>query len=192
MEEFSSIFPYLGEDMVQQTLATFAQSMQKCFAPGTEGYISLAETSKKLQAKRERWPEKIFQLWKAREVPVFSSESITKINQAFIAWLENVNEQRRRVRESHKSDIGRLKKKLDDLSNKRDKCEETYKTVELSTRSEQSLLRRDDRDSHNRLNAVLQSAYDAYALRLLDSRTKNVLCAVSWKILKETSHRSDF
>jgi hypothetical protein len=121
MEEFSSVFPYLGEDMVQQTLATFAQSMQKCFAPGTEGYISLAETSKKLQAKRERWPEKIFQLWKAREVPVFSSESITKINQAFIAWLENVNEQRRRVRESLKSDIVRLKKKLDDLSNRRRK-----------------------------------------------------------------------
>ena len=113
MEEFSSIFPYLGEDMVQQTLATFAQNMQKCFVPGTEGYNSLAETTKKLQAKRERWPEKIFQLWKSREVPVFSSESITKINQAFIALLENVNEQRRRVRESLKSDIVRLKKKLD-------------------------------------------------------------------------------
>jgi hypothetical protein len=87
-------------------------------------------------------------LWKAREVPVFSSESITKINQAFIAWLENINDRRRRVRESHKSDIGRLKKKLDDISNKRDKCEETYKTAELSTRSEQSLLRNDDREKH--------------------------------------------
>ena len=118
--------------MVQQTLANFAQSMQKCFAPGTEGFISLAETTPKLKAKRERWPEKIFQLWKAREVPVFTSESITKINQAFIAWLENINEQRRRVRESLRSDIGRLKKKLDDISNKRDKCEETYKTAELS------------------------------------------------------------
>ena len=29
MEEFSSIFPYLGEDMVQQTLANFAQSMHQ-------------------------------------------------------------------------------------------------------------------------------------------------------------------
>ena len=163
MEEFSSVFPYLGEDMVQQTLATFAQSMQKCFAPGTEGYISLAETSKKLQAKRERWPEKIFQLWKAREVPVFSSESITKINQAFIAWLENVNEQRRRVRESLKSDIVRLKKKLDDLSNRREKSEEVYKTAELLNRSEQSLLRRDDHDGYNRLSALLQSAYESYA-----------------------------
>ena len=35
--------------MVQQTLATFAQNMQKCFAPGTEGYNSLADTTKKLQ-----------------------------------------------------------------------------------------------------------------------------------------------
>ena len=115
MEEFSSIFPYLGEDIVQQTLANFAQSMQKCFAPGTEGFNSLAETTQKLKAKREQWPEKIFQLWKAREVPVFTSESITKINQAFISQLENVNEQRRRVRESLRSDIGRLKKKLDDF-----------------------------------------------------------------------------
>ena len=62
MEEFSSIFPYLGEDMVQQTLANFAQSMQKCFAPGTEGFNSLAETTQKLKAKREQWPQKIFQL----------------------------------------------------------------------------------------------------------------------------------
>ena len=43
MEEFLSIFPYLREDMVQQMLAAFAQSMQKCFTPGSEGYNTLAE-----------------------------------------------------------------------------------------------------------------------------------------------------
>ena len=68
-----------------------------------------------------------------------------KINQAFIAWLENVNEKQRLVRESLKSDIVRLKKKLDDLSNRRETSEETYKTAELLNRSEQSLLRHDDR-----------------------------------------------
>ena len=102
--------------------------------------------------------------------------------------MENVNEQRCRVRESHKSDIGRLKTKLDDLSNKRDKCEETYKTAELSTRSEQSLLRNDDRENHTRLHSVLQSAYEAYAFRV--SRLTNQECIVHSELedIEETSH----
>jgi hypothetical protein len=166
MEEFASTFPYLGEDMLQQTLATFAQNMQKCFVPGTEGYNNLAETTKKLQAKRERWPEKIFQLWKSRDVPVFSPESITKINQAFIAWLENVNEQRRRVRESLKNDIVRLKKKIDDLSVRREKSEEIYNSAELLHRTEQSLLNRSDHSGFNRLQAILNSAYDSYVFSI--------------------------
>ena len=29
MEEYASTFTYLGEDMLQQTLATFAQNIQK-------------------------------------------------------------------------------------------------------------------------------------------------------------------
>ena len=77
--------------------------------------------------------------------------------------MENVNEQRRRVRESLRSDIGRLKKKLDDIGNKRDKCEEVYKTAELAYRSEVSLIRPNDRDAHDRLHAILTAAYESYA-----------------------------
>ena len=130
--------------------------------PGTEGFNSLAETTQKLKAKREQWPQKIFQLWKSREVPVFTAELITKINQAFISQLENVNEQRRRVRESLRSDIGRLKKKLDDIGNKRDKSEEVYKSTELTYHSELSLLRPNDRDANDRLHAILTAAYESY------------------------------
>ena len=162
MEEYASTFAYLGEDMLQQTLATFAQNMQKCFVPGTPGYDNLAETTKKLQTKRERWPEKIFQLWKSRDVPVFSPESITKINQAFIACLENINEQRRRVRESLKTDIVRLKKKMDDLGVRREKSAEIYNSAELTHRTEQSLLNRGDHAGFNRLQAIYNAAYDAY------------------------------
>ena len=148
--------------MVQQTLGTFAKSLQKCFPIGTEGYNSLAETVQKLKATRERWPDKIFQLWKTREVPVCSSEDITKNNQSFTARLENVNEQRRRLRTSQKDDIGRLKKRLDDLSSKRDKVDDIYEAAEVHARTQRSLLNPADHDGHTRCYAELSSAHETY------------------------------
>mgnify|MGYP001169797403 CR=1 FL=1 len=73
--------------MIHQYLVQLTTPMQRCFQPGSAQFNTLAEHTKKLSAKREKWPEKIFSSWKTREVPVYSPESITKINQARISQM---------------------------------------------------------------------------------------------------------
>ena len=60
MEENSSVFSYLGEDMIQQQLVEITNSIQQCFDPGSAQFNNLAKYTKKLVQKREKWPEKIF------------------------------------------------------------------------------------------------------------------------------------
>ena len=95
--EDSSVFSYLGEDIMQTHLATIANSLQKCFAPGTSPFNSLAQYTKKLQQKGERWPEKILSTWQNRSVPVFSLDSITKCNTARVSQIEAANERRKKL-----------------------------------------------------------------------------------------------
>jgi hypothetical protein len=64
MEENSSVFSYLGEDMMQQQLAEISNSLQQCFDPGSQQFQNLAKYTKKLARKREKWPEKIFATWR--------------------------------------------------------------------------------------------------------------------------------
>ena len=112
MEENSSVFSYLGEDMIQQQLVEITNSIQQCFDPGSAQFNNLAKYTKKLVQKREKWPEKIFLTWRNRKVPVYSPESITKCNQARVSQIEFANEQRKRLQTSYLSDINRCKKKL--------------------------------------------------------------------------------
>jgi hypothetical protein len=48
-------------------------------------------------------------LWQSRILPVFSTESITKLNQAHMLMVDEVNDSRKRQKESLRSDINRKK-----------------------------------------------------------------------------------
>jgi hypothetical protein len=163
MEENSSVFSYLGEDMMQQQLAEISNSLQQCFDPGSQQFQNLAKYTKKLARKREKWPEKIFATWRNRKVPVYSPESITKCNQARVSQIEFANEQRKRLQTSYLSDINRCKKKLDDVSKKRDTCEEKYNEQALSSQAQLQLLNPRDVIQRVKLSTFLRSAWDSYA-----------------------------
>ena len=51
-------------------------------------------------------------------MPVYSPESITKVNQARLSQMEYANEQRKRLQTAYQNDINRLKKKIDDIHKK--------------------------------------------------------------------------
>ena len=82
MEDHPPVFNYLGEEMMQQHLVDVTRSLQSCFEPGSDQYNKLARYTEKVVQKREKWPDKIFQCWQNRTVPVYSPETITKCNQA--------------------------------------------------------------------------------------------------------------
>ena len=115
MEDSTPVFNYLGEDMMQQRLVEITTKFQGCFPVGSDQFNNLAKYSKKLVQKLERWPEKIQTLWQNRVVPVYSTESITKCNQAHVSRVEFANEQRKRLQTQLLSDINRLKKKIEPM-----------------------------------------------------------------------------
>ena len=163
MEEHSSVFSYLGEDMIQQQLSTLSNSLQQCFDPGSQQFQTLAKYTTKIARKREKWPDKILETWRNRVVPVYSPESITKVNQARVSQIEFANEQRKRLQTSYQSDIARCKKKLDDVSKKRDTCEEKYNDQALNSQSQLSLLDPRDIAERIRISTFLRSNWDSYA-----------------------------
>ena len=163
MEDQAPVFNYLGEEMMQQHLVDITNSIQKCFAPGSAQYNTLAKYSEKIVQKREKWPDKIFHTWQNRTVPVYSSESITKCNQARVSQIDFANEQRKRLQSSFLSDINRIKKKIDDLHRKRDSCEEKYNETALASTAQLQLLGPRDMFARIRISTALRSSYDSYA-----------------------------
>ena len=95
MEDHPPLFNYLGEDMMQQHLLNFTHQIQSCFDPGSLQYQKLATYSDKVVRKREKWPEKIYQAWQNRKVPVYSPETITKVNQARVSQIDFANDNRK-------------------------------------------------------------------------------------------------
>ena len=66
----NSVFSYLGQEIMQQQLVDITHSIQQCFDPGTAQFNSLGAYSKKLNQKREKWPDKIYQTWQNRKFPI--------------------------------------------------------------------------------------------------------------------------
>ena len=97
---------------MQQQLVDITHSIQQCFDPGTAQFNSLGAYSKKLNQKREKWPDKIYQTWQNRKVPVYSPESITKCNTARVSQIEFANEQCKCLEDAFLTDIQRVKKKI--------------------------------------------------------------------------------
>ena len=156
----SSTFSYLGEEMLLNQFSILAENIQKTLPPGHEGSQRIADQIKCLKTKRERWPGKIISVWQSRVLPVFSTESITKLNQAHMSMVEEVNESRKRQKESLRADINRKKKQLDDVETKREKTEDSFQAVLLTCRRELH-LHQPHTFEYAQLEAKIRSAHES-------------------------------
>ena len=159
-----SVFNYLGEDIISDQICSVVTGLQACYPIGTPAHTSLSENLSKLKAGREKWPEKIFKRWRERILPVYSSEDITKISQSNASRLESINEHRKRLRDTLKTDILRHKKKIDDFATARDRYDDIYHNAVVTHRTQSNLLRNHPH-AHTelqKLNADLHIAFSAY------------------------------
>ena len=135
-----STFNYLGEDLMLTQFSILAENVAKALPLGNEGTKAITAQVKCLKSRKEKWPDKIITTWLQRNIPLFSSEAITKLIQAYLSWAEEVNESRRRQKESLHADINRKKKQLDDIDQKRGQTEDTYQSVLLACHVEMSFF----------------------------------------------------
>ena len=122
-----------------QQFALLAESVQKALPPENEGQRAIAQQLSNINSKQEKWPQRIMQIYRDRNLPVFTIEAVTKLNQAHTAFVDDVNDSRRRQKESLKSDMGRKKKQLDDLQVRRDKCIDIFDQIAISSQREINL-----------------------------------------------------
>jgi hypothetical protein len=163
MENYSSnASPYFGGEMLMQQFALLAESVQKALPPENDGQKAIAQQLANINSKQEKWPQRIMQIYRDRNLPVFTIEAVTKLNQAHTAFVDDVNDSRRRQKESLKSDMGRKKKLLDDLQVRRDKCIDIFDQIAISSQREINLYP-PNAFERVRLNSQIASAQDAYA-----------------------------
>ena len=106
--------------------------------PKNESTRAITEQVKKLKQTKEKWSDKIFQTWLARIIPMFTQEAILKLIQAYLSWVEEVNESRKRQREALKFDMDRKKRMLDSVDQKRLTQQDNYQTLLLITEAKMS------------------------------------------------------
>ena len=92
MEFPTNGYSYLNGELIFNQIARALQSVQKSLQPGSLGAAELTDQVERLHSRRERWPQKIISDWKNRSMPVFSAESITKLNQNYLSEVERVND----------------------------------------------------------------------------------------------------
>lgn len=161
----SSTFNYLGEEMLLNQFSILAENIQKALPAGHESSQRIATQVQNLKTKRERWPGKIINVWQNRILPVFSSESITKLNQAHMSTVEEVNESRKKQKESLRADINRKKKQLDDIDTNREKSHDTYQTIHVTCQREM-YLHRSNTFEYAQLESKIQAAQDSFQLSM--------------------------
>ena len=77
-----------------------------------------------------------------------------------MSMVDEVNDSRKRQKESLRSDINRKKKQLDDVENKRERTIDNYDSVLLTCRRELSLHQANSFE-YAQLEAKIRSAYDS-------------------------------
>ena len=132
-------YQYFGEEMLLTQFSLLAESIQKSLPPDAQGQDAISQQLLRINSKQEKWPSRILSLYRNRTLPVFSMEGVTKLNQAHDAFINDVNDTRRRQKEALKSDMNRKKKQLDDMKAKKEKYIDTYESIVLAARNEQSL-----------------------------------------------------
>ena len=138
MEDYHnySSFNYLSEDVMYAQLRQFAEYVCKALPKGAEGTQAITAQVKKMKARKQRWPDKVMITWLQRIIPLFTTESILKLIQAYFSWGEEVNEHRKRQREALKTDINRKKKIIDDINQKRLAQQDSYNTLLLTSQAD--------------------------------------------------------
>ena len=89
----------------------FAENLSNAL-PSNINTSAIKNQLKRLRMTKEKWPDKIFNTWLNRKIPVFTQESIHKLIQSYTSWVEEVNESRKRQRDSLKVDMDRKKRML--------------------------------------------------------------------------------
>ena len=105
---------------------------------------AIATQIKKLKSHKEQWPAKIMATRREKQIPLFSQEAIHKLIQANSAWIDEVNKNRKKQKETIKADINRQKKLLDDIQQNRCSQEDNYQLQLLTTQAEMSWFQPND------------------------------------------------
>ena len=148
--------------MVMQQFTLLAENVQKALPNAeNEGVQAITQQVDNIKTSRERWPSKILKVWKERVIPVFGTEDITKLNQSHMSRVEDVNDARKRHKESLKGDIQRKKKQLDDVQAKRDKVLDTFDSIATSARNEQGIYQPHSLE-YRRLATQIAAATDSF------------------------------
>ena len=88
-------FAYLGQDMMSAALIDFSQ-MFKTYLPNIVN--SNPELQKKLERYESRsnvWQQEVVNTFRNRKSPVFTQESIIRLNQKYIHQIEAINNSRK-------------------------------------------------------------------------------------------------
>ena len=82
-----------------------ADNLCRALPQGNDGAKTITAQIKKLKSRKEQWPGKIMTTLRERKIPLFTQEAIHKLIQANSSWVDEVNENRKRQRETIKTDI---------------------------------------------------------------------------------------
>ena len=92
---------------------------------------------------------------------MFTQESILKLIQAYLSWVEEVNETPKRQREALKFDIDRKKRMLDTVDQKRLTQQDTFQSLVLTTEADMTWFAPWEQD-YVRLEGKLHAATNAF------------------------------
>ena len=115
------------------------QFIQKALPPDSQSHEAISQQLHRINSKKEKWPARIISLYRNRQLPAFSTEAVTKLNQAHEAFVNNVNDTRKRQKDSLKTDMARKQKQLDELILKKEKVLELYESTAYKAQNEQTL-----------------------------------------------------
>ena len=101
----SANYNFLAEDTLFSQFTQLAENVRRTLPPGSEGALQISNQVHRLKACTAEGPEKILGTWRAREVPIFSQQAIHKLISANSAWTKEINEGRKKQKESIKMDI---------------------------------------------------------------------------------------
>ena len=168
-------YAYFAEELLFSQFSQLAENIQKALPPDSQGQNEISQQILRINSKKEKWPSRILFLYRNRSLPVFSMEAVTKLNQAHDAFINDVNDTRRRQKDSLKCDMARKKKQLDDMKYKEEKYVDSYESVVLSARNEQN-LHRPNSFEYAQFSAKISSAESAYlsSLRRLNKAQDEV------------------
>ena len=129
-------FSHLSEDLLYQQITQFAEYVVQALPKGADETKAISAQVEKMKNRSQSWPDKIMACWLERVIPLFTQESILKQIQAYLSWTEEINENRKRHRDTLKMDINRRKKLIDDINSKRLSQQDEFHKLHLTTQAE--------------------------------------------------------